>query len=46
MILNILSMKFQDILLLAKKIAVGIIIFLIPLLIFLCGLLIVQNALE
>lgn len=39
-------MKLQDILLLAKKIAVGIIIFLIPLLIFLFGLLFVQNALK
>ncbi|MCW3119088.1 MAG: hypothetical protein JWM28_3170 [Chitinophagaceae bacterium] len=39
-------MKFQDILLLTKKIVVGIIIFLIPLLIFLGGLLIVQNTLK
>jgi hypothetical protein len=46
LILNISSMKFQDILLLAKKIAVGIIIFLIPLIIFLFGLLIVQNVLK
>jgi len=36
-------MQIQDILLLAKKITVGIIVFLIPLLIFFAGLWLIQH---
>jgi hypothetical protein len=39
-------MNFQDIKLITKKIIVGILVFLVPLLIFLAGLFLVQNSLP